>query len=250
MNTQTILGVSFFQGSLESVRNSFRQGGLLVAPSGPCMAKDLIETKDYAESILEADYVLLDSGLIALLSKFFMKISLSRISGLEFLNDFLEKTDWREENSVWIMPDKIQSERMIKWLNKKYAVSIDDSHVYIAPIYADNGKIEDDALVEFIKKANPDNVFIQLGGGVQERLGRMIKSKLPSSCSILCTGAALAFLSGVQVEIPNWADRFYLGWLFRCFAKPKVFIPRYIRALKLFYLIWRYEENPPKYLHQ
>ena len=54
----------------------------------------------------------------------------------------------------------------------------------------------------------------------------------------------MAFLSGVQVEIPNWADRFYLGWLFRCFAKPKVFIPRYIRALKLFYLIWRYEENP------
>ena len=94
------------------------------------MAKDLIETKDYAESILEADYVLLDSGLIALWSKFFMKISLSRISGLEFLNDFLEKTDWREENSVWIMPDKIQSERMIKWLNKKYAVSIDDSPVY------------------------------------------------------------------------------------------------------------------------
>ena len=48
------------------------------------MAKDLIETKDYAESILEADYVLLDMGLIALWSKFFMKISLSRISGLEF----------------------------------------------------------------------------------------------------------------------------------------------------------------------
>ena len=41
------------------------------------------------------------------------------------------------------MPDKIQSERMIKWLNKKYAVSIDD-HMSIVPIYADNGKIEDD----------------------------------------------------------------------------------------------------------
>ncbi len=51
--------------------------------------------------------------------------------------------------------------------------------------------------------------------------------------AIICTGAAIAFLTGRQAQIPNWADRFFLGWLFRCMDQPKLFIPRYLYALKL-----------------
>jgi hypothetical protein len=35
-----------------------------------------------------------------------------------------------------------------------------------------------------------------------------------------CTVAALTFLSGDQIHIPIWADRFYLGRLFRCRTEP------------------------------
>jgi hypothetical protein len=40
-------------------------------------------------------------------------------------------------------------------------------------------------------------------------------------------------------------DRFYLGWLLRLLPQPRVFGPRYPRALKLPFLISRYRETLP-----
>lgn len=48
--------------------------------------------------------------------------------------------------------------------------------------------------------------------------------------AIHCIGAALGFLTGDQVHIPNWADKVYLGWLLRSLAQPRVFIPAFSGA--------------------
>ncbi len=50
---------------------------------------------------------------------------------------------------------------------------------------------------------------------MQERLGYALRKQLSYKPAILCLGAAIAFLSGGQANIPNWADRLMLGWLFR-----------------------------------
>lgn len=61
--------------------------------------------------------------------------------------------------------------------------------------------------------------------------------------AILCTGAAIAFMSGCQADIPPWADRFFLGWLLRTLRAPGRFLPRYLRSLRLASLLWRHGEN-------
>lgn len=222
-----------------------RKGGLVLAPSGPGMAQDLIGTKGYANALDDADLILLDSGLIALWSRFFFRKNLVRISGLLFLSTYLEQTDWKNEKSFWIMPDKKQADGMLHWLKNRYCSLIDDDFVYIAPQYSKFGRIVDENLLLHINKTKPDNVIIQLGGGVQERLGYVLKSELHTKTTIVCTGAALAFLSGQQTKIPLWIDRFFMGWALRCLTKPLVFIPRYIRALKLIYLLARYGSKSP-----
>lgn len=58
--------------------------------------------------------------------------------------------------------------------------------------------------------------------------------------AIICTGAAIAFLSGRQANIPVWADRLMLGWLFRTLSNPARFVPRYWKALRLVPLLWRH----------
>mgnify|MGYP001554564459 FL=1 len=62
--------------------------------------------------------------------------------------------------------------------------------------------------------------------------------------AILCTGAAIAFLSEQQANIPVWADRYMLGWFLRTLHDPLRFIPRYWKALRLVLLLCRYGEKP------
>ena len=106
-------------------------------------------------------------------------------------------------------------------------------------------KINDEMLLGKIKKSKPNVIFIQIGGGIQESLGFFLKQKLNYNPSIICTGAALAFLSGEQAKIPKWADRFYLGWFIRCLKSPKVFVPRYFKAIRLAYLLLRFGSEFP-----
>jgi UDP-N-acetyl-D-mannosaminuronic acid transferase (WecB/TagA/CpsF family) len=85
---------------------------------------------------------------------------------------------------------------------------------------------------------------LTLGGGTQEQVGYYIKRNLDFRPAIHCIGAAIAFLSGDQVRIPEWADRLYLGWLFRCFSKSS-YVSRYWNARKLLPLILHYRDNLP-----
>ena len=147
-------------------------------------------------------------------------------------------------SSFWIA-DKSQADANIIWLKEHYGIEIQECSIYYAPIYDRDGYLEDQDLLSSIESSNYDYVFIQLGGGVQERLGLYLNDQLSYKPCILCTGAALAFLSGEQIRIPKWADKYYLGWLLRCISNPKVFVPRYFSALKLIYLLFKHGENSP-----
>ena len=105
--------------------------------------------------------------------------------------------------------------------------------------------MRDDPLVAKIDNHPPVHVVIGIGGGVQEKLGLYLKENLRARPAIHCIGAALAFLTGDQPPIPMWADRFYLGWLLRLLRQPRVFGPRYLSALKLPFLIFRYKGALP-----
>ena len=70
--------------------------------------------------------------------------------------------------------------------------------------------------------------IIAIGSGAQEKLGYYLRENLSYRPAIHCTGAALGFITGDQKAIPDWADRFYLGWLWRLVAQPRIFIPRLV----------------------
>jgi UDP-N-acetyl-D-mannosaminuronic acid transferase (WecB/TagA/CpsF family) len=80
---------------------------------------------------------------------------------------------------------------------------------------------------------------------MQDKLGFYLKENLEYRPAIHCIGAALGFLTGDQIPIPNWADRFYLGWFLRLLSQPRVFIPRLWSARQLPGLIIRFGRNLP-----
>lgn len=116
--------------------------------------------------------------------------------------------------------------------------------VHVAPKY--RRPVEDPELLALVRAKRPRHVVIAVGGGIQDKLGVYLLEQLDYRPAVHCIGAAVGFLTGDQVRIPDWADKYYLGWFFRSVAQPKVFVPRFWSARRLPWLIWKYRaELPP-----
>jgi UDP-N-acetyl-D-mannosaminuronic acid transferase (WecB/TagA/CpsF family) len=231
--TKHILGLDFFAGTPDQLLEALDRGGLLVAPAAPPLA-ELDRTPDYHAALQSADIRLPDSAFMTLLALFMKGIVISRFSGLKLMNLLFERGVLRAPvQTFWVMPNQNEWTVTQKWLREKQGINVENDHAYVAPQYPAVGKIEDAALMKHIQSIQPKYIIIALGGGTQERLGAWLKTVLPPSTAILCTGAAISFLTGTQAPIPAWADRFYLGFLWRIARNPKVFLKRYVKALRL-----------------
>jgi UDP-N-acetyl-D-mannosaminuronic acid transferase (WecB/TagA/CpsF family) len=241
--THRILGIDFFDGSALAAIAIMRNGGLLVIPAAPAL-KDLDHNLDYRESLLNADLAITDSAYMVLIWNRLQSTPIKRLSGLEYLRELLLEPDVRQPgNTLWIMASPVSAKRNLAWLAGQ-GITIPEDHIYMAPIYG-SGSISDPALLERLNRLRPQHVIVTIGGGTQERLGLYLKRNLAYRPAIHCIGAAIAFLSGDQVYIPVWADRFYLGWLFRSVAEPKRYVPRYWGAIKLLPLMLRHRDRLP-----
>ncbi len=237
-----ILGINFFAGDAQDAVEQISRGGLLVVPAAPAL-KDIACNEAYRDALTNADLAIADSAFMVLVWNWLQRDSLRRLSGLTYLRHLLLRPDVRTPGrTLWVMAGPANARKNTDWLASQ-GIVVPANHVYEAPMYG--GQIEDLALVERLSALRVSHVVITLGGGTQERLGLYIKRNLDYSPAIHCIGAAIAFLSGDQVRIPVWADRFYLGWFFRCISAPGRYIPRYWSARKLVPLLWRYRDKLP-----
>jgi|TARA_B110000046_G_scaffold176341_1_gene201920 N-acetylglucosaminyldiphosphoundecaprenol N-acetyl-beta-D-mannosaminyltransferase len=224
--------IKFMDGDFKDIKFLLDKGGLLVLPAAPALA-NIYSDKSYHKALKHADIALFDSGFFCLLLRIFKGIKIKKYSGLKFLTQFLKSLKNCSDKILMINPS--YNEQL---LNKKYLKlkKINNSNHYVAPFYNKN-IINDLKLLKMIKKDKPRYIVINLGGGVQELLGSYLKYNLDYKPSIVCSGAAIAFLTGQQAKIPSIFDKLYLGWLIRIMFNPFIFIPRYIKAFKLFFLM-------------
>lgn len=237
-----ILGIRFYVGGLRGALDRMANGGLIVVPAAPAL-KELASNPGYRDALLNADVVITDSAFMTLVWNLLELDSIRRLSGLEYLRGLLLLPEVsRLGNTFWIMGGPASSKKNLEWLSAQ-GMTISQEYVYVAPIYG--AKVEDDVLLRKLNHLRPRNIIVTLGGGTQEKLGIYLKRRLDYLPSIHCIGAAIAFLSGDQVSIPVWADRCYLGWLFRCIYSPTRYLPRYWSARKLLPLLLRYRSELP-----
>lgn len=242
VNERQILGVNFYVGDVHGAIRRLASGGLLVVPAAPAL-KDVALNDEYREALTNADVAIADSAFMVLLWNLMEHDSIPRLSGLKYLKELLREDSVRTPgNTFWVMAGSKSAKKNIAWLRSE-GIDVPEDCVYEAPMYG--SKIEDPALIAKLEALRPKNVVITVGGGTQERLGLYLKRNLDYLPAIHCIGAAIAFLSGDQVRIPNWADRLYLGWLFRCLSSPRRFVPRYLSAPQLIPLLWRYRNQLP-----
>jgi N-acetylglucosaminyldiphosphoundecaprenol N-acetyl-beta-D-mannosaminyltransferase len=243
MTTVQILGIKFFNGDAdEAVASMFQRGGFLVAPSGTCFAR-LREDERYRRAMLAADLAIADSGLMVVLWRLLRRENVQRISGLKYLKHLLENLKGERNGKIfWVLPTEGAQQKLFDW-SRREAFSTKSENCYVAPRYG--SEVQDRDLLAFVEQNRPANVIIAIGSGAQEKLGYYLRQNLSYRPAIHCIGAALGFITGEQTSIPDWADRFFLGWFLRLMTQPHRFIPRLIRGFELPWLIARYGNALP-----
>ena len=243
LSASQILGISFFNGDVdEAIDSMVQRGGFLIAPSGTCFAR-LREDEGYRRAVIAADLAIADSGLMVLLWRLLRREKIGRISGLKYLKHLLRKLKGEGIGEIfWVLPSERAQQKLFEW-SRREAFPIASKNCYVAPRYG--GEIEDRNLLSLLEQNCSSHVIIAIGSGAQEKLGYYLRENLSYRPAIHCTGAALGFVTGEQVAIPDWADRLFLGWFFRLLAQPSVFILRLSQAFEFPWLIWKYGEKLP-----
>ena len=234
MKIVNFLDIKFLSINILFLKKVIKKKGLFVFPSGPGLS-ELKVNSNYHKSLINSDYVFFDSGFFVLLLRFFKNINVQKLSGYKFLDFYFNYLKIKKKKIFSIDPNKELSNSYRLFFKKKIKIK---SFHYIAPKYNLRIKINKN-LIKRIHDSKAKEIIINIGGGTQEILGYYLSKKLNKKYKIVCTGAAIAFFTGDQSPINNNIDKLYLGWLFRIIYNPKIFLPRYLSAFKLFFLFIR-----------
>ena len=221
--------IKFYNYNFAKLFTIIDEGGYLVAPAASELT-NIGKDKIYHESLIQSDVAILDSGFFCVLLRIFKGKKVNKFSGYLFLKNFLSLNFSKEIKFLSVDPNQEESKANKLLLNKNNIVNLKN---YIAPQYIKE-HIVDNNLLEEINRFQPRYIIINLGGGIQESLALYIKNNIKHKISILCTGAAIAFLTKKQAPINDIIDKLYLGWLARIIFNPKKSL---IRTVKSLYLI-------------
>lgn len=226
-----ILGIKFLNGGYSTAKKIILKGGLMVVPAAPGLA-EIFNDKKYYNALIKSDFAITDSSLMVNLWRLTHLKNMKILSGQRFLYKFIRDEELELSGNLFLVdPNSEESKSNRKFLGK-YNIFIEPSLQYVAPFYS-KSDIFDDKLLNILENSKPKFILINLGGGVQERLGLFLRNNLSYNPSIICTGAAIAFFTGHQGRTPVWFDKIFLGWLYRCISNPKIYVKRYFKALKL-----------------
>ena len=221
--------INFYNTNINNIYKLIMKGGYLVAPAASALAK-IKENKYYHNALIDSNIAIFDSGFFCILLRIFKNQTVKKLSGYKFLKYFINKKEIKKKKILLVDPSSKES-----LINKKYLQSKNFTKIknYQAPIYS-NEKIKDYKLLIQIKKYKPKIIIINIGGGTQEILAKFLYEKVNHKVTIICTGAAIGFLTGTQAPINTFIDKIYFGWLLRIIYNPQQF---FLRTLKSFNLI-------------
>ena len=221
-------GIKFYNYNFTKLLSKINKGGLLVAPAASALT-NIDNNKKYHESLKKSDVAIFDSGFFCILLRIFKGKKVNKFSGYLFLKNFLSTNFKKKTKFLTVDPTLNDSKINLLYLKSK---NIKNIKSYVAPKYTDKS-INDKNLIKIIRKYKPRYILINIGGEVQEMLGLFIKKNINFKSSIICTGAAIAFLTKKQAPISDAIDKFYLGWLARTLHNPRKFFFRTIKSLYL-----------------
>ena len=223
--------INFYNYNFKYIHKIISQkGGYLVAPAASSLC-DIDKSKVYRVSLENSTVAILDSGFFCLLLRIFRKVEVTKLSGYLFLSLLLQSVNIKKDKFFLVDPSQFEKKKNSEYLRRSGLTNFTS---YVAPKY-NFSNYKDKLLLKKILSYNPKYVILNIGGGIQEPLGQFLNQNLKNrkKITIICTGAAIGFLTRVQAPITKFYDKIYFGWLIRLIHRPKNYLPRVIKSLKL-----------------
>lgn len=121
---------------------------------------------------------------------------------------------------------------------KLNASGIDTSDLFYIPVpYVNVDQFDYPSIANKINTIEPRYIWLSLGAPKQEEFMYKILPHI-SKGVMLGIGAALNYFSGEIRDIPEWAKKMHLIWLYRVFTEPKKQIPRCLNTFKTYPLLY------------
>jgi len=160
--------------------------------------------------------------------------SVERVYGPDLLQAVCKYSEMKHIRHYFVGGAPGVVEKLIERLRQNYSgIQIVGSE---SPPYRLLSGEEETAMINRIKTAKPDIVWVGLGSPRQEAWMAEYTKKLNIPV-LIGVGAAFDFLSGTKPQAPRWMQRSGLEWLFRLMSDPRRLWRRYIQYPKFIFLV-------------
>jgi exopolysaccharide biosynthesis WecB/TagA/CpsF family protein len=203
--------------------------GYVVTPNADHLIR-LHDDGDFRNYYRHANYVLMDSRFCANLVRLLRGVRLPVCTGADLTRKLLADIVTPQDPIVIIGGSKRAAETIAAKLGLRSVVHFDPPMGFIRDPMAT------EQCLEFIEEASPFRFcFLAVGSPQQEQLAYQLQKRGNARGLVLCVGASLNFLSGLERRAPAWMQRASLEWFYRLYNNPGRLAYRYlVRGPRIF----------------
>ena len=222
--------------TLSEFLNSLQEG-VVITPNVDLLIKLQYDKKFY-EHFQEADYVICDSKLVQIASKFLGTPILEKISGSDLFPAFYNYHKDNKEIKIFLLG-------AMDGVAQKAAENI-NNHIereiivdYFSPSYGfEKNEQECQTIIQQINNSDATVLAVGVGSPKQEKWIMKYKNQMPNVKIFMAIGATIDFEAGNIIRAPKGMSTTGLEWLYRLLSEPKRLWKRYlVDDIPFFWLI-------------
>jgi exopolysaccharide biosynthesis WecB/TagA/CpsF family protein len=196
--------------------------GYVVTPNVDHLVRYYEDTA-FRSAYHSADFVVLDSRVVALALRIAKGVRLAVCTGSDLTAELLRHVATRTDRIVLIGGTQSQAQQLAQ------SCGLRDIRHHAPPM----GFIADaqatDACLAFIESQSPFRFcFLAVGSPQQEIIAERLQQRGKARGLALCVGASLNLLSGAEKRAPRWMQLAALEWLYRLSRDPRRLARRYL----------------------
>lgn len=236
MNKVKILNTNILNIKLNTFLQVLKEG-VIITPNVDHLIM-LQKDKEFYDLYQKTDYIVCDSKLIQIASKFLGTPIIEKISGSDFFPAFYNHHRNDEDVKIFLLGAmdgvaKKAAENINKHIGREIVVD------YLSPSYGfEKNEQECQTIIRQVNASSATILAVGVGAPKQEKWIMEYKEQMPNVKIFMAIGATIDFEAGNVKRSPKWMSNAGLEWLYRLLSEPKRLWKRYlVDDIPFFWLI-------------